>query len=356
MVTDSFLFGLPAMLICIAGFYYLIHNTFLLQTLFFKIIEALYIVILPTLFLLITNGPNDCCTESAFFSPEHRLSIYVIIGLCVLSYLYSSWRNTLAPPLIELIINCFLLIAILLNIVMIIQHNDEVGFILAVHIPIILLYITAIIKNQRMFLADNGLSGQSLKPGFKKVVWKTLHLNIWIKLPVLTILCLPLLVLLSACLLLFGQKPDSAIRAFTDTYKHGFSQLDYQCKNVVCPNGHFLCTIAAKGHKNLVRPIRLGHRAGNIIVCNRQLLISNAFEEILQQKLPYLHKPIRRFYNRIGTLIHRYYGIFNRPWISDSIYILMKPLEWGFLIVLYCCDKNPENRIARQYIGKNKSQ
>jgi len=30
----------------------------------------------------------------------------------------------------------------------------------------------------------------------------------------------------------------------------------------------------------------------------------------------------------------------------------MKPLEWIFLIVLYSCDSNPENRISTQYIGK----
>ncbi|WP_341274143.1 DUF6688 family protein [Clostridium saccharoperbutylacetonicum] len=30
----------------------------------------------------------------------------------------------------------------------------------------------------------------------------------------------------------------------------------------------------------------------------------------------------------------------------------MKPLEWIFLIVLYFCDVNPENRIAVQYLPK----
>ena len=36
----------------------------------------------------------------------------------------------------------------------------------------------------------------------------------------------------------------------------------------------------------------------------------------------------------------------------NIIYILMKPLEWIFLIVLYLFDKKPENRINLQYIGK----
>jgi hypothetical protein len=29
----------------------------------------------------------------------------------------------------------------------------------------------------------------------------------------------------------------------------------------------------------------------------------------------------------------------------------MKPAEWFFLLVLYTFDKNPENRIAKQYIS-----
>ena len=44
----------------------------------------------------------------------------------------------------------------------------------------------------------------------------------------------------------------------------------------------------------------------------------------------------------------------NKPWQADLIYIIMKPLEWLFLITLYLFDVNPENRIAVQYIGSNK--
>lgn len=32
------------------------------------------------------------------------------------------------------------------------------------------------------------------------------------------------------------------------------------------------------------------------------------------------------------------------------VYVLMKPLEWMFLAVIYLCDVRPENRIALQYI------
>ena len=38
---------------------------------------------------------------------------------------------------------------------------------------------------------------------------------------------------------------------------------------------------------------------------------------------------------------------------GDIIYILMKPLEWIFLMVIYTIDVHPENRIVTQYMGKN---
>ena len=48
----------------------------------------------------------------------------------------------------------------------------------------------------------------------------------------------------------------------------------------------------------------------------------------------------------LAKLIHSKYT-------ADLIYVLMKPLEWIFLIVLYLTDVNPENRIAIQYTGKS---
>lgn len=178
---------------------------------------------------------------------------------------------------------------------------------------------------------------------------KLLKMNQAIKYPILLVLLAPLLILLSLFLTLFGQKPDSLIRAFTDTYKHGFSELDHECLNVTC-GGHFLCSVGANGHQFVVKPLRYGERNGAKIICNRQLLVSNAFEELVQEKLPKTHKFIRGNYNKVGDVIHKYYGVFNLKWVSNSVYIVMKPLEWCFLIVLYCSDKNPENRIARQYI------
>lgn len=317
----------------------------------------LYIVVLPCLFLLTRETDNSCCTESAFLSPQHSLTLHVLIFICILSYLYSSWRIEAAPPIIELVINCFLVMAIPLNIFIGLHHKAEFAafYQILIHFPITLLYLIVIIKNQSLFLSITVQPEHCQMSGIEKAAWKILKLNIFKKMPLLVLLCFPVLGFLIAFLLLFGQKPDSAIRAITDTYKHGLSQLDNECIKVVCPGpgSHFLCSIAAQGHTRIVKPTRLGERGGKSIICNRQLLISNAFEELLQEKLPFIHKPIRKFYNQIGNLIHRYYGAFNHKWVSDSIYIIMKPLEWFFLIILYVFDKKPENRIASQYIDKS---
>lgn len=69
-----------------------------------------------------------------------------------------------------------------------------------------------------------------------------------------------------------------------------------------------------------------------------------------------MHKVIRRQYNKVGNAIHKHYHLFNNKFISDLIYILMKPLELLFLFALYLFDTKPETRIAMQYLSKSDRQ
>lgn len=345
-----FLLGIFSPILVIDFVYYLLGGGRLLNTIIIRIAEVVTIVGLPLLFLMVFDFEqvNDCCSDSALFSPEHRLSLYVLIVLCIAAYFYCSYRHSLAPPVLEVIINAFLLIAIGLNVFIGIHVEPWLGAL--GNVPIVILYIFMLIKNQQLLIIyANRLEVNTFNP-LERYAWKFLSLKPVTKIPLLFVLCLPILMVLSAVLLLFGQKPDSMIRAFTDTYRHGLSQWDYMCENVTC-GGHFLCSVAAQGHSQLVKPQRLGERGGHRIVCNRQLLIANAFEELLEQHLPRTHRLIRRNYNRVGNLIHRHYGIFSNKYVSDAIYLLMKPLEWIFLAVLYTFDTQPENRIAQQYLN-----
>ena len=162
------------------------------------------------------------------------------------------------------------------------------------------------------------------------------------------ILMIPLLGVLLAVLILFGQKPDAIIKAWTET-------ADWRLSQQIAPQNamydeHYLCTVAAGGHEKVVKPLRMGERHGHRVVVNRQLCIANAFEQILEEKMPRFHRAVRHFYDTYGFPLSR---VIKTKWAADVTYILMKPLEWIFLAVIYLCDAKPENRIAVQYLPRN---
>ncbi len=159
------------------------------------------------------------------------------------------------------------------------------------------------------------------------------------------LMMIPLLGIIIEILTLFGQAPDAAIKVFTETADYMFST-KIPPQNVYYDE-HYLCTVAAGGHKKVVKPIRMGKRHGHAVVVNRQLMIANAFEQILEEKTPRMHRIIRNFYDKYGFPVAR---IIKSKIIADAIWFIMKPLEWIFLIVIYLTDVNPEDRIARQYL------
>lgn len=159
----------------------------------------------------------------------------------------------------------------------------------------------------------------------------------------------PLLGAAVAFLILFGQRPDSIIQAWTQTSDWTLSA--YQAPPNVQVHMDYLCTVAAGGHPRLVKPVRMGERYGQRIVVNRQLMVTNAFEELLAEKLPGVHRRVRKVYDAVGYPLAK--RVRNR-WTADVVYFLMKPMEWFCLICLYLFEARPENRIAIQYLGKTK--
>lgn len=156
---------------------------------------------------------------------------------------------------------------------------------------------------------------------------------------------LPVLFLLVIILVLFGQQPDSFILAFTKTS-------DWILSKEIAPppvafDTHYLCTVSLRGHRKLVKPIRYGMRRGEKIVVNRQLCVANAFEQLLEERTPRFHRAVRNFYDTYGYPVSKH---IKSAWSADITYLIMKPLEWLFLAVLYLFDEKPENRICRQYL------
>ncbi len=158
----------------------------------------------------------------------------------------------------------------------------------------------------------------------------------------------PLALVIDIVLILFGQGADGPAKAFTMTADWTFSAqvppsplpLEYTGST------HYLCTVAAGGHRALVKPLRFGIRGGQKIVVNRQLAVANAFEELLQERFFRLHRALRRFYDTHGYPVSR---LITTKLRADIVYILMKPAEWFFVCVLYLLCTTPEQRIRRQY-------
>lgn len=158
---------------------------------------------------------------------------------------------------------------------------------------------------------------------------------------------LPVLGILVLILILFGQQPDSVILAFTKTS-------DWILSGEISPppvayDTHYLCTVSLRGHKKLVKPTRFGLRRGEKIVVNRQLCVANAFEQLIEERAPRFHRAVRTFYDTYGYPVSKH---INSAWSADVVYLLMKPLEWIFVFVLYLFDEKPEDRIGRQYLPK----
>lgn len=165
------------------------------------------------------------------------------------------------------------------------------------------------------------------------------------------VLMFPLLGILIVILMLFGQAPDSVIKAFTETSDWNLSLR--QAPQNVMHDEHYLCTVAAGGHKKIVKPLRLGRRHGHEVIVNRQLCIANAFEQVLEERTPGFHRALRHFYDTYGFPVAR---LIHSKYTADLVYFIMKPLEWIFLCILYLTDAHPENRIAVQYTGKTAAQ
>ena len=169
--------------------------------------------------------------------------------------------------------------------------------------------------------------------------------------PVIAIVAmLPILGVLICILALFGQAPDTLIRAFTET-------ADWKLSEKVGPpnvyyDEHYLCTVAAGGDERIVKPLRMGERHGHRVIVNRQLQIANAFEQVLEERMPNGHRRIRHFYDTYGFPIACH---IRTKRACDLVYLLMKPLEWFFLIVLYLTDVHPEDRIAVQYLPRRRA-
>lgn len=271
-------------------------------------------------------------------SSEHTLTLAVLFAVAVIGHICLRFiPQNKRPPLFSALCISSIYIGCALCVLWCIQISGSSFFLFLFPINYIILSFRVIACE--VLSADKTAEEQTKMPRISAFLHNKSSL------PVLALLLLiPLLGIIAVILLLFGQEPDSAIKLWTET-------ADWTMSQKIAPenlprDGHYLCTVAAEGHKKLVKPLRTGKRHGHEITVNRQLCIANAFEQLLSERAPHLHRTIRSFYDKTGYPIAKH---IKTPLAADIVYITMKPLEWLFLTVLYLFDTKPENRIATQY-------
>ena len=315
--------------------------------------------------------PSDMSSLHAPLSREHILTILVLFVVGMVSYFFLKTREQKAAPLAKVLAMAGVYLGIAVNLLFIIQlfgvtaDNEifmnalpfDVLLMMLVPVNYIILAVVQLLRTvreqSRRFAAEE--RGELFEEESSMEPYKSQFLNDcsrvlarsrrWALYALL--LTLPLLCVIVVILLLCGQKPDSAIRAFTETS-------DWTLSTKISPpevmvDAHYLCTVALRGHEKLVRPTRMGLRRGERIVVNRQLCVANAFEQLLEERTPRFHRAVRKFYDTYGYPISRH---IRTPLAADIVYLIMKPLEWLFVAVLYLFDEKPENRIASQYLPR----
>ncbi len=275
------------------------------------------------------------------------IAVLGIAGLCILNLI----NVNKTPPLIPTLAMSALYLGILLSIVFTIHviDFDRMGsfelYLLLPPIAYILMAFRAICGVISDYApSENRMSkveSSSTLSTFLSMLEDAKH---WPAIAL--VMTIPMLGILICILMIFGQAPDAAIKAFTET-------ADFRLSQKIPPqqlyyDEHYLCTVAAGGDTKIVRPLRMGIRHGHPVVVNRQLCIANAFEQVLEERTPRFHKLVRSVYDTFGFPVAR---LIRTRRAADIVYFIMKPLEWAFLMVLYLSDINPEDRIAMQYTG-----
>lgn len=268
---------------------------------------------------------------------------YILMGIGVLALIIIRMVRKELPPLVAVLLFSLVFLQIGCSIALLIQlfgNITDYGIILTVVciLNFLLYEARVLITAIRTFPVENYRSIAHSLPN--RLLYDSKNWP-WISL----LLMLPILCLCMVILYLFGQQPDSFVKAFTETSDWLLSERESPPK--LPHTGHYLCTVSVQGHRKLVKPLRRGIRGGTTIWVNRQLLVANAFEQILEEQIPRTHRVIRSLYDRYGYPIAKH---INTPLRADVVYILMKPLELFFLGVIYLLDARPESRIARQYL------
>ncbi|MFT3995379.1 MAG: hypothetical protein QM660_13785 [Dysgonomonas sp.] len=283
------------------------------------------------------------------FASKHILTLGVFLILSIISLLAIWLRGRKLPPLLLVLSLTFVIIGMAISVFVIMQLSENTDDFMGdgrfglpapiVYLIVSVLLILKLVLEEIDHSQERNLQGEKLNK-LNRCLANGALLPVWVIISILPVFCIIVIILT-----LFGQETDSIVEVFTETTTWHFSEMEHP--PYLEHNGHYLCTVAACGHPALVKPLRYGTRHSiHKIVVNRQLQVANAFEERIMELFPRFHRLIRAIYDKYGYPLSKH---ITTPLKSDIVYILMKPLEYMFVIVLYLLDIKPEARIARQY-------
>jgi hypothetical protein len=281
-----------------------------------------------------------------FFDWRYSDSLFICLFLFIACFFTSFYLKEVVGPLLLLILavgmilGCIFLVAIFLQLIIalpfaIIPPLLFYGFPVYAIIPSIILFIKEL--QALNFFIQTQVNERGMEDS-----------NPLLILIRASPLLLPVSLILLAVQYVFNQKSSPLVKAFTEASEGVFAS--GICENCP-PMSDYLCTIAAQGFPAIVKPLRKGVRLGQPLLVNRQLLVSNAFEEWLMIKFPKIHKPVRKTYDALNIPVNKWcrYKFF-----ATIMYFLWKPLEYCGLLCIYLFVHNPEDLINRQYYQKRK--
>ncbi len=340
-----------------------IRNLFAKNKLFSRAMEIITFVLGPTLMFILYRmlwnplpwyeSTTDGWLGILYHEPvSNWTSLLVLFAIAVIGFLMLRVSKGELPPLLTVLSMAAMYMGsafCLLFILQILPHIATANSIflfegfLMVLFPLNFIVFSISVTREIISKETKTHKNRIFKSKFLK--WCDTLLSKSNKYPIIAfVLMFPLFAVVAAILVLFGQRFDASITAFTQTSDWLFSQ---KVAPAIEQYGYeYLCTAAAKGHKRVVKPIRMGMRGGKRIIVNRQLCVANAFEELLQKKTPKIHRAVRKIYDAVGCPLAKK---IHKPIYADFAYIVIKPIEWFALFILYLFYRNPEEHIARQY-------
>ncbi|HEY1040289.1 MAG TPA: DUF6688 family protein [Bacteroidia bacterium] len=309
--------------------------------------EILLLIILPIAGFI---ESNDACQEHPIELDSYptAVTLYLLPLIC---YFISAYFKKNLSPFVLALLPVGIVMGLAYSLLLQIHFGANILLVLfpVIGLPLIAPLVGFLFLLKEFIVLHKYQQEQISRQSYSSPVIASISnlflLPFWQKTPIALLLCAPVLALMQFILTLFGQAPDSMISMFTESC--GFLLSNHS--GCHCGGDHYLCSIAANGSTKLVKPVRLGLRQNEKILVNRQLLIANAFENWMEEKVPRIHKLVRNTYDSMGIQVNKWS---KKKRFANVLYILMKPLEWFFLLWLYCFDKKPENRIAIQYLPK----